>query len=141
MYQISDQVALIWYVQYTYTIQKCRYYQHRKKGCNENRGPFFMNLMYYLTIFFKTFVNIQRCYIAKLLNRGWTFTIIILEAYSKVILLVLLSNFAQCWVPRESMLRGSSAQKATHTEQNLKVTLIEWLLKLALLALHQVFRH
>ena len=31
--------------------------------------------------------------------RGWTFTIIILGAYSKVILLVLLSNFAQCTLP------------------------------------------
>ena len=32
-------------------------------------------------------------------SRGWTFTIIILRAYSKVILLVLLSNFAQCMLP------------------------------------------
>ena len=38
-----------------------------------------------------------------------------------------------CWVPRESVLRGSRAQ-------NLKVTLIEWLLKLTLLEWHQVFR-
>ena len=45
-----------------------------------------------------------------------------------------------CWVPRESVLRGSSVHKATHTAQNLKVTLIEWLLKLTLLVLHQVFR-
>ena len=30
-----------------------------------------------------------------------------------------------CWVPRESVLRGSSAHKATRTAQNLKVTLIE----------------
>ena len=53
------------------------------------------------------------------------FTIIIMGAYSKVILLVLLSNFAQCWVPRESMLRGSSVHKAMRTAQNLKVILIE----------------
>ena len=47
-----------------------------------------------------------------------------------------------CWVPRESVLRGSSAHKATRlrTAQNLKVTLIEWLLKLTLLEWHQVFR-
>ena len=45
-----------------------------------------------------------------------------------------------CWVPRESVLRGSSALKATRTAQNLKVTLIEWLLKLTLLEWHQVFR-
>ena len=45
-----------------------------------------------------------------------------------------------CWVPRESVLRGSSAHKATCTAQNLKVTLIEWLLKLTLLEWHQVFR-
>ena len=45
-----------------------------------------------------------------------------------------------CWVPRESVLRGSSARKATRTAQNLKVTLIEWLLKLTLLEWHQVFR-
>ena len=30
-----------------------------------------------------------------------------------------------CWVPRESVLRGSSAHKAMRTAQNLKVTLIE----------------
>ena len=45
-----------------------------------------------------------------------------------------------CWVPRESVLRGSSVHKATRTVQNLKVTLIEWLLKLTLLEWHQVFR-
>ena len=45
-----------------------------------------------------------------------------------------------CWVPRKSVLRGSSAHKATLTAQNLKVTLIEWLLKLTLLEWHQVFR-
>ena len=45
-----------------------------------------------------------------------------------------------CRMPRESVLRGSSAHKAMRSAQNLKVTLIEWLLKLMLLALHQVFR-
>ena len=45
-----------------------------------------------------------------------------------------------CWVPRESVLWGSSAHKATRTAQNLKVTLIEWLLKLTLLEWHQEFR-
>ena len=58
---------------------------------------------------------------------------------SKVTLLEWLSKFAQCWVPRESVLRGSGVHKATSTAQNLKVTLIEWHLKLTLLALHQVF--
>ena len=58
---------------------------------------------------------------------------------SKFTLLEWLSKFAQCWVPRESVLWGSGAHKATSTAQNLKVTLIEWHLKLTLLALHQVF--
>ena len=70
---------------------------------------------------------------------GWTFTIIIIALVSKVTLLEWLSKFAQCWVPRESVLRGSGAHKATSTAQNLKVTLMEWHLKLTLLALHQVF--
>ena len=59
---------------------------------------------------------------------------------SKVTLLEWLSKFARCCVPRESVLRGSSAHKATRTAQNLKVTLLEWLMKLTLLEWHQVFR-
>ena len=50
-----------------------------------------------------------------------------------------LSKFVQCWVPRESVLRDSGTHKATSTAQNYKVTLIEWHLKLTLLALNQVF--
>ena len=41
---------------------------------------------------------------------------------SKVTLLEWISKFAQCWVPRESVLWGSGVHKATSTAQNLKVT-------------------
>ena len=37
---------------------------------------------------------------------------------------ICLSKFAQCWVPRGSVIWGSSVHKATSTMQNLKVTLI-----------------
>ena len=71
--------------------------------------------------------------------RAWILDVMLIALVSKVTLLEWLSKFAQCWVPRESVLRGSGAHKATSTAQNLKVTLIEWHLKLTLLALHQVF--
>ena len=70
---------------------------------------------------------------------GWTLDITLIALVSNVTLLEWLSKFAQCWVPRESVLRGSGAHKATSTAQNLKVTLIEWHLKLMLLAWYQVF--
>ena len=70
---------------------------------------------------------------------AWILDVMLIALVSKVTLVEWLSKFAQCWVPRESVLRGSGAHKATSTAQNLKVTLIEWHLKLMLLALHQVF--
>ena len=69
---------------------------------------------------------------------GWTFTITIGREHLVSFISVTFKFW--CWVPRESVLRGSSAHKAMRTAQNLKVTLIELLLKLTLLALHQVFR-
>ena len=68
---------------------------------------------------------------------AWILDVILIALVSKVTLLRWLSKFVQCWVPRESVLWGLGADKATSTAQNLKVTLIEWHLKL--LALHQVF--
>ena len=65
--------------------------------------------------------------------RGWTFTIIILGAYSKVILLVLLSNFAQCAMPCASLNPVAQIPCAPSTTQNLKVTVIEWLLNMLLI--------
>ena len=63
--------------------------------------------------------------------KGWTFTIIILGAYSKVILLVLLSNFAQCLVPRKSVLRVSSAHHyAVRGDFARNFTHDEWLISL-----------
>ena len=84
--------------------------------------------------------NYNIAYMTTCTQWGWTFTITIIALVSKVNLLEWLSKFAQCWVPRESVLRGSGAHKATSTAQNLKVTLIEWLLKLMLLEWTQVFR-
>ena len=66
--------------------------------------------------------------------------LILIALVSRITLLEWLSKFAQCWVPRESVLWGSGAYNATSTAQNLKVTLIEWLLKLTLLEWHQLFR-
>ena len=66
-------------------------------------------------------------------QRGWTFTIIILGAYSKVILLVLLSNFAQCPLPCARLNPVARIPWAPSTAQNLKVTLIEWLLNMLLI--------
>ena len=71
--------------------------------------------------------------------RAWILDVMLIALVSKVTLLEWLSKFVQCWVPRESVLQGSGTHKATSTAQNLKVTLIEWHLKLKLLALHQVF--
>ena len=67
--------------------------------------------------------------------QGWC-----VGAYSKVIPLVLLSNFAQFALPCVRLNPVAQIPWAPSTTQNLKVTLIEWLLKLMLLALHQVFR-
>ena len=64
----------------------------------------------------------------------------IIALVSKVHLLVVLSNFVQYWVSRESMIQVSSTHKATSTAQNLKVPLIDELLKLMLLSPHQIFR-
>ena len=66
--------------------------------------------------------------------------VVIIVLVSKVHILVTLSNFAWCWMPRESVLLGSSAHNAMRTAQNLKVPLIDELLKLTLLSLHQKFR-
>ena len=73
------------------------------------------------------------------LHGAWILDVMLIALVSKVTLLAWLSKFVKCWVPRESVLRGSGAHKATSTAQNLKFTLIEWHLKLTLLALHQVF--
>ena len=72
------------------------------------------------------------------LCRAWISDVVQIVLVSKVILLVLLSNFAQCWVPWESVLWGSSVHKAMWTAQNLKVPLIHELLKLMLLSLYQI---
>ena len=72
--------------------------------------------------------------------RAWILDVMLIALVLKVTLLEWLSKFALCWVPRESVLRGSSTHKATRNAQNLKVKLIEWLLKLTLLEWHQVFR-
>ena len=66
--------------------------------------------------------------------------VVIIALVSKVHILAALSNFAWCWMPRESVLLGSSAHNAMRTVQNLKVPLIDELLKLTLLSLHQIFR-
>ena len=58
---------------------------------------------------------------------------------SNVTLLVWLSNFAQSWLPCARLNPVARIPWAPSTAQILKVTLIEWLLKLTLLALHQVF--
>ena len=58
---------------------------------------------------------------------------------SNVTLLVWLSNFAQCWLPCARLNPVARIPWAPSTAQILKVTLIEWLLKPTLLALHQVF--
>ena len=58
---------------------------------------------------------------------------------SNVTLLVWLSNFAQCWLPCARLNPIVRIPWVPSTAQILKVTLIEWLLKLMLLALHQVF--
>ena len=50
-----------------------------------------------------------------------------------------LSDFAQCWLPCARLNPVARIPWAPSTAQILKVTLIEWLLKLTLLALHQVF--
>ena len=73
-------------------------------------------------------------------SRGWTFTIIILGAYSKVILLVLLSNFAQCMLPCARLNPVARIPWAPSTAQNLKVTLIEWLLNMHLMMIVKVHR-
>ena len=66
--------------------------------------------------------------------------VVMIALVSKVHILVALSNFAWCWMPRESVLLGSSVHNAMRTVQNLKVPLIDELLKLMLLSLHQIFR-
>ena len=73
-------------------------------------------------------------------SRGWTYTIIILGAYSKVILLVLLSNFAQCLLPFVRLNPVAQIPWAPSTAQNLKVTIIEWLLNMLLMMIVKVHR-
>ena len=58
---------------------------------------------------------------------------------SNVTLLVWFSNYAQCWLPCARLNPVARIPWAPSTAQMLKITLIEWLLKLTLLALHQVF--
>ena len=68
--------------------------------------------------------------------RAWILDVMLIALVSKVTLLVWLSNFAQCWLRLNPV---AQIPWAPRTVQILKVTLIEWLLKLTLLALHQVF--
>ena len=64
------------------------------------------------------------------LCRAWISDVVQIVLVSKVILLVLLSNFAQCWVLRESVLFASSVlESATNTwtvETNAIITLSDF---------------
>ena len=74
---------------------------------------------------------------------AWTLDVILIALVSKVTLLVWLSNFAQCALPCAHLNPIHSTDSlawAPNTVQNLKVTPKEWLLKLTLFALHQIFR-
>ena len=70
----------------------------------------------------------------------WISDVVIIALVSKVHVLVVLSNFAQCALPCAHLNPIARIPWAPNTMQNLKVTLKEWLLKLTLFALHQIFR-
>ena len=70
---------------------------------------------------------------------AWILDVMLIALVSNVTLLVWLSNFAQCWLPCARLNPVARIPWAPSTAQILKVTLIEWLLELTLLALHQVF--
>ena len=70
---------------------------------------------------------------------AWILDVMLIALVSNVTLLVWLSNFAQCWLPCARLNPVARIPWAPSTAQILKVTLIEWHLKLTLLALHQVF--
>ena len=74
-----------------------------------------------------------------LMIRAWILDVMLLALVSNVTLLVWLSNFLQCWLPCARLYPVARIPWAPSTAQILKVTLIEWLLKLTLLASHQVF--
>ena len=87
--------------------------------------------MIYVIIFF------LKC--AEGLHWAWILDVMLIALVSNVTLLVWLSNFAQCWLPCVRLNPIAWIPWAPSTAQILKVTLIEWVLKLTLLALHQVF--
>ena len=62
------------------------------------------------------------------------------DSFSKVHLLVVLSNFAQCLLPCGRLNPVTRIPWAPSTVQKLKVPLIDELLKLTLLSLHHIFR-
>ena len=82
----------------------------------------------------------QKFFIFIASQRAWILDVMLIALVSKITLLEWLSKFAQCWVPRESVLQGSSMHKARCNCAKFKSTLIDQLLKLTLLSLHQIFR-
>ena len=68
-----------------------------------------------------------------------TLDITLIALVSNVTLLEWLLNFAQCWLPCARLNPVARIPWAPSTAQILKVTLIEWHLKLTLLAWYQVF--
>ena len=74
------------------------------------------------------------------IHRGWTFTIIILGAYSKVNLFVLLSNFAQCALPCARLNTRSmdslGTQHCAKFESNTNRMTFEYALNMMIVKVH-----
>ena len=84
-------------------------------------------------------VLVKRVY--KICNSVWVWIldVMLIALVSNVTLLEWLSNFAQYWLPCARLNPVARIPWAPSSAQIFKVTVIEWLLKLTLLALHQVF--
>ena len=98
----------------------------------EGADRIYSNTNHFIALFFYPFYPIVK-------HRAWILDVMLIALVSNVTLLVWLSNFTQCWLPCARLNPVARIPWAPSTVQILKVTLIEWLLKLTLLALHQVF--
>ena len=98
----------------------------------EGADRIYSNTNHFIALFFYPFYPIVK-------HRAWILDVMLIALVSNVTLLVWLSNFTQCWLPCARLNPVAQIPWAPSTVQILKVTLIEWLLKLMLLALHQVF--
>ena len=78
--------------------------------------------------------NVTKDYCSsRFLYRAWILDVMLIALVSNVTQLVWLSNFAQCWLPCARLNPIARIPWAPSTAQILKVTLIEWLLKLTVL--------